>query len=206
MTLQKHLSEIMGIVGHIQKDAYNSHFKYKYASAAKVFEAVRNELTVRGIVVERDLDRSTTLFVSADGGNVVYNWAGYFVLGDERVPFCGIGQGADKGDKAAMKAATAALKYALAGTFFISWDDDPENSDNDASAPSSKGKGNAKTKTKAKKNPDLEDLKEALAACTTLEELGAWRTKASTSGLSFEEKAKLTPLFKARKADIENGN
>ena len=37
-----------------------------------------------------------------------------------------MGQGTDKGDKAVMKANTAALKYALAGIFLISWGDDPE--------------------------------------------------------------------------------
>src|SRR5690606_34885912 len=44
----------------------------------------------------------------------------------EEIQVSGLGQGSDKGDKAVMKAVTAAVKYALSTGFLISWGDDPE--------------------------------------------------------------------------------
>jgi hypothetical protein len=49
-----------------------------------------------------------------------------FHHGEETLSAQGIGQGFDKGDKAVMKAMTAAQKYAYATAFCISWGDDPE--------------------------------------------------------------------------------
>lgn len=120
-TLHKDLAEVMNIVGYIQKDGKNDFHKYKYASAEKVLGKVNEELSKRGICIQ-----SQAQSVHYEHGHAVVWVRLNLRRGDETISFEGIGEGSDKGDKAIMKANTAAIKYALASGFLISWGDDPE--------------------------------------------------------------------------------
>ena len=121
MALIEKLAEVMAEVGYVQKDAVNDFHKYKYASAEAVLKKVNTALSSRGVAV----GSSAELVHYADQRAVV-KLALTFHDGDEHLTVEGLGEGSDKGDKATMKANTAALKYALANAFLISWGDDPE--------------------------------------------------------------------------------
>jgi len=122
MNLAEKLSEVMAEVGYVQKDATNSSFhKYRYASAEAVLKKVNSALSERGIAVSSEAE-----LTHYDGGHAIVRLSLTFHDGDESLTAQGLGEGSDKGDKATMKANTAALKYALANAFMISWGDDPE--------------------------------------------------------------------------------
>lgn len=121
-SLHKDMAEIMGIVGYIQKDSKNDFHGYKYASAEKVLSKVNEEVSKRGICLSTQAE-----LIKHESGHAVVKVTLVFIRGEEpHILMQGIGEGADKGDKAVMKANTAAIKYALAGGFLISWGNDPE--------------------------------------------------------------------------------
>lgn len=120
-TLKQHLAEVMGKVGYVQKHGKNDFHKYRYARAEDIFRKVNEELSKRGICVS-----SHVALAYHEPGHAIIQITLTFLKGDESVTVQGLGEGSDKGDKAVMKASTAALKYALASAFLISWGDDPE--------------------------------------------------------------------------------
>ena len=129
-TLVQKLADVMAEVGYVQKDATNEFHKYRYASAAAVLSKVNAALSSRGIAVssmaelvahdriQGDKDKHKTI--------AVVKLTLIFNDGTDALQIEGLGSGEDTGDKAVMKANTAALKYALANAFLISWGDDPE--------------------------------------------------------------------------------
>lgn len=119
--LHQHLAEVMAKVGYVQKEGKNDFHKYKYARAEDVFRKVNTELAARGICIS-----SNVHLERYEENHAVVKLTLAFHLADEHIVVQGLGEGSDKGDKAVMKASTAALKYALASAFIISWGDDPE--------------------------------------------------------------------------------
>jgi len=133
-TLVQHMSEIMAIVGYIQKDATNSYQNYTYASAQAVFDKVRKELSDRGIAVCGDVELVASEVVGVPGKQkhiVVAKHTLEFTDGKDTISVSALGEGVDSGDKASMKADTAGVKYCLAKAFLISWGDDPEADEDD---------------------------------------------------------------------------
>ena len=128
--LAKKLAEAMSEVGYVQKDATNDFHRYRYASAEAVLRKVNAALSSRGVAVatQAELLRYDRVPGSKGGENnvAVVKLALEFTDGEERIHVEGLGSGMDSGDKAVMKANTAALKYAVANAFLISWGDDPE--------------------------------------------------------------------------------
>lgn len=120
-SLKQHLADVMGKVGYVQKHGKNEFHKYRYARAEDIFRKVNDELSKRGICVS-----SHVALAYHEPGHAIVHTTLTFLKGDESVTVQGLGEGSDKGDKAVMKASTAALKYALASAFLISWGDDPE--------------------------------------------------------------------------------
>jgi len=129
-TLASKLAEVMGEVGYVQKDAENAFHHYKYASAEAVLKKVNAALSTRGIAVSTQAELLRYEQLPGDKGpsmHAVIELTLTFVDdSDQSISAQGIGEGSDKGDKAVMKANTAAVKYALADAFMISWGDDPE--------------------------------------------------------------------------------
>lgn len=113
---------------YVQKDAANAFHKYRYASAANILEHVNEALFEAGLaVVETSPEIVST---EGTGKERVVTVRMRLVVADtesdERATFVGLGSGMDAGDKAVMKAETAATKYAWMVAFSISAGDDPE--------------------------------------------------------------------------------
>ena len=95
---------------------------------------------------------------------------------DESVLITGIGSGQDSGDKAVMKAQTAAIKYAYMLSLSISTGDDPEadarTDENTSAEPAKKAAPtNTTTKRRAVTIP-LKQERPAMAAASYCEECG----------------------------------
>lgn len=123
---------IMGECSHVAKDGFNDYHKYKYASASGVLEAINAALVkhkVASVVTPAILG---SFDVTNAKGNVEHQvTVGCNIMlidseTGESIDLYGIGTGQDAGDKAVMKAETAAIKYAYLLSMAISTGDDPE--------------------------------------------------------------------------------
>ena len=123
---------IMGECSHVAKDGFNDYHKYKYASAAGVLEAINAALVkhkVASVVTPAIL---SNFDVTNAKGNVEHQvTVGCNIMlidseSGESIDLYGIGTGQDAGDKAVMKAQTAAIKYAFMLSLCIATGDDPE--------------------------------------------------------------------------------
>lgn len=173
-SLAAHLADIMSEVGYVQKDARNDHFKYSYASADAVMSKVREACSKRGIGIV-----GTQAFVVSYENNVaVVKVTQTYGLGDQRVSFEGLGSGKDSGDKAIMKANTAALKYLLSLAFNISWGDDPEadsSVDKEASEPQKRPSARRQAEPAPSSAPTAEDFEKMVASASAESQLDAVR-------------------------------
>lgn len=119
------LAEVAKECAYVQKDGSNSFHKYKYASAEAVLQKVSAALTARNICRQTQAE-----YEVLPNGNVICSLRIFLLDGDDPkfspICFTGLGEGSDKGDKATMKALTAAHKYAYATGLGMSWGDDPE--------------------------------------------------------------------------------
>lgn len=130
--LTEALTAAMREAGYVQKDAKNNQQGYSYASADAVLTKVRDILTANGVPITAavaDLVKYET--TTNAKGNPVQRAVVKIELEvrdaeGKTAIWQGHGEGMDSGDKAVMKANTAALKYALAAGLLISWGDDPE--------------------------------------------------------------------------------
>ena len=123
---------IMGECSHVAKDGFNDYHKYKDASDAAVLEAINAALVkhkVASVVTPAIL---SSYDVTNAKGNVEHQvTVGCNIMlidseSGESIDLYGIGTGQDAGDKAVMKAETAAIKYAYLLSMAISTGDDPE--------------------------------------------------------------------------------
>lgn len=126
------LINIMKECSHVMKNGENAYHGYKYATSADVLEKVNAALVKYGIcsiaVPELvHMEEVTTAKVNVEKLATVRM---DIMLTDkdsgETASITGIGSGQDAGDKAVMKAQTAAIKYAYLLSFAISTGDDPE--------------------------------------------------------------------------------
>lgn len=130
--IAKKLVLIMGECSHVAKDGFNDFHKYSYASAAGVLETINAALVkhkVASVVTPAIL---SSFDVTNAKGNIEHQvTVGCNILlidseSGESIDLYGIGTGQDVGDKAVMKAETAAIKYAYLLSMAISTGDDPE--------------------------------------------------------------------------------
>ena len=130
--LSKKLVEVMKDCGHVAKNGSNSFHNYKYATAAYVLQLVNSALTKYGIMsaVETNLLEIREVTTAKGNSERLATVETVVTLTDsdsgEQVKIKGLGSGQDAGDKATMKAQTAAIKYAFLLSFAISTGDDPE--------------------------------------------------------------------------------
>lgn len=118
------LIKIMKDCAYVQKTGYNEFHKYKYAKAADVLEKANESMVENGVcsfvfpeIISLPDAKVTTVRVTVNL---------FDVESGETMQLVGIGSGADTGDKAVMKAQTAALKYAWMMSLNIATGDDPE--------------------------------------------------------------------------------
>ena len=123
---------IMGECSHVAKDGFNDYHKYKYASAAGVLEAINAALVKHKVASVVTPTILSNFDVTNAKGNVEHQvTVGCNIMlidseTGESIDLYGIGTGQDAGDKAVMKAETAAIKYAYLLSLAISTGDDPE--------------------------------------------------------------------------------
>lgn len=131
MSLAKRMSLVSQRCAYVQKDGTNSFHRYKFASAGSILTKVNAALAECGVASFADAQivsqqRVPTKQGEADQVIVRVTIKLVDVESGESETIAGIGCGQDNGDKAIMKAETAALKYAWTMTLNISTGDDPE--------------------------------------------------------------------------------
>lgn len=156
--LAEKLARVALACRHIEKDGTNAFHKYQYTSAAAVNARVNVHLAAEGLAIV-DTDPSIIGDVGAGKDRVVTVKVVIVVCDSEtgeRATFRGIGSGQDAGDKAAMKAETAAAKYAWLLGLCIAMGDDPEadeETDRRAAAPAQRRPAPAPAKPTAAPTP-----------------------------------------------------
>ena len=126
------LVKVMAECAYIQKNGTNDFHRYKYATAADVLEKVNSFLVKHGIAVTAQTELIDLREVLNHKGNAerLATVKTTLTLIDSESGECvscsGIGGGQDPGDKAAMKACTASIKYAYMLTLAMATGDDPE--------------------------------------------------------------------------------
>ena len=130
--IAKKLVMVMADCSYIQKNGTNDFHRYKYATAADVLEKVNASLVKHGLAATAQAELIDLRDVVTLKGNTerLATVKTTLTLIDsesgENVSCSGIGSGQDPGDKAAMKACTASLKYAWMTTLTMATGDDPE--------------------------------------------------------------------------------
>lgn len=152
----------MADCAYVAKNGLNSFHKYKYATAEDVLQKVNESLTknkIACIAVPELIEFTDVTNLKGNTEHLATVKVEITLIDSdsgEEVKIYGIGSGQDAGDKAIMKAQTAAIKYAYMLSFCIATGDDPEadnkTDENNFSAPQN-GK-NAVSKAKAKTVPD----------------------------------------------------
>lgn len=126
------LVKVMEECGYVQKNGVNDFHKYKYATCADVLEKVNAALTKHQLASIVVPELVSLMDVTSAKGNIEHlatvkiNITLFDAESGETVTITGIGSGQDNGDKAVMKAQTAAIKYAYLLSLAISTGDDPE--------------------------------------------------------------------------------
>lgn len=137
MGIGEKLLAVMDACRYIPKDGYNKFQQYAYTTAAGLFAKVNQEFVEQRLYIAKF--ETTTLEsrdVTTQKGNVEKYVAVHVEItirdldGDGEVIFSADGGGQDAGDKALMKAQTAAKKYAYMGGLNIAMADDPEEDTN----------------------------------------------------------------------------
>ena len=132
MSLPEKFLHVMKDCAYVRRQGENAHYGYRYATAADVLEKVNAALVSQGIIsLARPVITAAENVTAADGGaerriTVEMNVTLTDTATGESLDITGYGCGQDRGDKAVMKAQTAALKYAYMLSLGISTGDDPE--------------------------------------------------------------------------------
>lgn len=128
--IAKKIAKVMEAVGYVAKTGTNAAQGYKFVQASAVADKVREQLSKLNVsMTPTSIDViSEGLTPSGKQALLTLRFTWTLTDGDsgETISFQSVGTGADSGDKAAYKAATGALKYALLTGFLIPTGDDPE--------------------------------------------------------------------------------
>mgnify|MGYP000438081232 CR=1 FL=1 len=136
MAIGEKMIEVMRTCRYMPKDGYNSFQKYKYTTAAGMFAKINEALTEQGLFTSTEIKSIQLSDATTSKGNTekfaVVELKIHVTDAEtgEQITFEGAGSGQDAGDKAIMKANTAALKYAYIGGLCIAMSDDPEQDSN----------------------------------------------------------------------------
>jgi len=132
-TFAERMCACMLEIGGIGKMGVNDHFGYSYTRAEDLIAKVQHVVAEHGLF----LLTQTTLLEDSQPHLCMVQTRVTATDGTDSASASGLGSGQDRGDKAIMKADTAAFKYALARLFCIPFGIDPEadtRTDTDATA------------------------------------------------------------------------
>ena len=124
--------KVMEECSSIRKNGTNDFHHYKYATSADVLEKVNASLVKHKVASIVTPEIITTADVLNNKGNTEHLVTVKVTItlvdteSGESMVISGAGSGQDGGDKAVMKAQTAAIKYAYMLSLAISTNDDPE--------------------------------------------------------------------------------
>ena len=130
--IAKKLVNVMIECGHIAKNGLNSYHQSKYATAEDVLLKVNSALTknkIASVVIPEIASMVDVINLKGNTEHLVTVNVQIKLIDSESgecVDLFGIGSGQDAGDKAVMKAQTAAIKYAYMMSLCIATGDDPE--------------------------------------------------------------------------------
>lgn len=130
--IAKKLVNVMIECGHIAKNGLNLYHQYKYATAEDVLLKVNSALTknkIASVVIPEIASMVDVINLKGNTEHLVTVNVQIKLIDSESgecVDLFGIGSGQDAGDKAVMKAQTAAIKYAYMMSLCIATGDDPE--------------------------------------------------------------------------------
>lgn len=165
--IAKKLVNVMNECGHIAKNGLNSYHQYKYATAEDVLLKVNTALTKNKIASVVIPEIASMVDVTNLKGNIEHLVTVNVQIklidseSGECVDLFGIGSGQDAGDKAVMKAQTAAIKYAYMMSLCIATGDDPE-ADTKTDENSSMGNKGSKAVNNVKK---ISAIKKSITVC-----------------------------------------
>lgn len=139
MTLLEKLHSVYHSLDAVEKSGHNKSQNYDYIRAADVTHAIRKQLIALKVYAEINFDFVGGPFTIAREKapnapfsavlvkcSIVY----WDLESGETKSASGLGTGADTGDKAAYKAMTGSLKYALKNSFMVADEADPEADEN----------------------------------------------------------------------------
>lgn len=132
MKIAKKLVNVMAECSHIAKNGLNNYHQYKYTTAEDVLLKVNTALTknkIASIVIPEIASMGDVTNLKGNTEHLVTVNVQIKLIDSESgecVDLFGIGSGQDAGDKAVMKAQTAAIKYAYMMSLCIATGDDPE--------------------------------------------------------------------------------
>ena len=159
------IAQVMEAVGYVAKTGTNSAQGYKFVQASAVADKVREQLVKFNVSMTPTQIDVISEGLTPSGKQALLTLRFTWTLTDgesgETVSFQSVGTGADSGDKAAYKAATGALKYALLTGFLIPTGDDPEadlSTDRVGEAAKKLFGDTEKVAPAPAKKPDLNDL------------------------------------------------
>lgn len=162
ISLASKIAKVMETVGYVQKGGTNAAQGYKFVQASAVADKVRAELSKLQVSMTPTNIDVISEGLTPSGKQALLTLRFTWTLTDgesgETISFQSIGTGADSGDKAAYKAATGALKYALLTGFLIPTGDDPEadaKTDDEVIAAKAKDLFNGVVQQPAKKKADV---------------------------------------------------
>lgn len=130
--LAKKMIDVMNECSRVLKNGENSFHHYKYVTNADVLEKVNASLVKNGICSIAVPELLNMVEVITLKGNIEHLATVKMDIllidkdSGETITITGMGSGQDGGDKAVMKAQTAAIKYAYLLSLAISTGEDPE--------------------------------------------------------------------------------
>lgn len=126
------LVKVMKECAYVQKNGTNDFHHYSYATSADVLDKINSALTKENVCSVTIPELVSLIDVTTAKGNTEHLATVKMDItlidaeSGEQLTITGIGSGQDIGDKAVMKAQTAAIKYAYLLSMAISTGDDPE--------------------------------------------------------------------------------
>lgn len=165
--IAKKLVNVMIECGHIAKNGLNSYHQYKYATAEDVLLKVNSALTknkIASVVIAEIASMVDVINLKGNTEHLVTVNVQIKLIDSESgecVDLFGIGSGQDAGDKAVMKAQTAAIKYAYMMSLCIATGDDPE-ADTKTDENSSIGNKGSKVVNNVKK---ISTIRKSITVC-----------------------------------------
>lgn len=191
--LLKKLSKLSSEIGFIEFDGKNEGQRYRYASAAGVLRKINKLMGEMGLTASsQSVVTHFEVETYDDGGKrkvrhhavVTTELRVFDVDTGEFIMARGVGSGLDSGDKAAMKASTAAEKYAWRGMLTLGWGaEDPE--------------ADASTDEIAKGGSKPKDIISKIKACKTTAQLEALKEEVRLAGTEAIEAFKAHPKYVA---------